>query len=113
MLYNPQFQIIIMQSLPSQNYYFYYKFLNQFGSGSLNLSNFLMHQLFDYNNNLYILSTTGLIQINVPQTNSSSLLLLAVINLLPRNNYELLFGNIDLLYIINNANVYKVGSCLG
>lgn len=112
MLYNYYAQIIIMQSL-SNNYYFYNIVTQLFGTGSANLSSFVMSQLFANSNKLYILSKTGLIQINIPTNSSNSLLLLAVVNLLPFNSYELVFGNIDFLYIINGSNIYKAGPCLG
>lgn len=109
MIYNANSRVIIMQSL-SNNYYFYNVATGFFGTGSANLSSFVMRQVFYNSNNLYILSTTGLIQINLP---TNSLYLLAVVNLLPANDYELVFGNVDLLYIIGGSEVYKAGPCLG
>lgn len=65
---------------------------------------------------LYILTTTGLIQIEIPLASLTVyLILLAVVNLLPLNsNYDIVLGYPNhLLYIIKGPNVYTAGDCLG
>lgn len=114
MVANKWANIIIMQSSPSQNYYFILPATNSLGVGSANLSTFVMKQIFNDNLNLYILTTIGLIQVNIPTNSSSSLILMTVISLLPQNNnYKIVTGIANLLYITSGPNVYLVGTCIG
>lgn len=112
MLYNTWANVIIMQSIQSHLYYFFCPATSTFGTGSPNLTSYIMHQVLNVNNLLYILSNKGLIHISAPSS-TTSLILMAVVNLLPANNYELVFGKSNLLYIIKGPNVYFAGPCLG
>lgn len=100
---------------PSLNYYFYDIGLSMLGIvNNSNLNSFQMIQTVDFNWKIYMLTTTGLLRINI-DSNSELMTFVSLISPLPLNrNYQIasMLG-FDIFYVQNGPYIYKTGSCVG
>lgn len=60
----------------------------------------------------YLLQSTGLALINIDTVNSS-VTLISILSTLPSQSYDLVLGVTNILYMINQPLIYKVGICIG